>query len=126
MCGTALCPSESAYSGYEPHLLRICPDVYSLKPPVRTVDQRRYPRIPCRNVKAYIKTEGPGVVVNLVNISRGGVCFTSVAEFRLGAKVSIATHYIEGGHNIFQAGRIVRVQSKATAFFPGEYAIEFL
>ena len=52
-------------------------------------------------MKAYIKTEGPGVVVDLVNISRGGVCFTSVADFRLGTKVLIATHYIEGGHNIF-------------------------
>jgi hypothetical protein len=63
--------------------------------------------------------------VNLINISRGGVCFSSHAEFHPGISVSIATHYIEGGNNIFQDGRIVRVQRAPSAMSPGEYAIEF-
>jgi hypothetical protein len=127
MCGAGLNSGESTYSGYEPHFVPICPEVYSLKPLVRTVNERRYPRIPCRNVKACIKTEqGSSVVVSLANMSRGGVCFTSVEPFSKGTPVSIATHYIEGGHNIFQDGRIVRVQSKGSVNFPGEYAVEFL
>jgi hypothetical protein len=92
--------------------------------PAKARDDRR---IPCRNVKALIKTgAGAGAVVDVVNISRGGVCFTSVEKFRLGTSVSIATHYIEGGHNIYQNGRIIRVEREASAMLPGEYAIEFL
>jgi hypothetical protein len=63
--------------------------------------------------------------VNLVNISKGGVCFTSYAEFHQGTPVSIAPYYIEGGHNIFQNGRIIRTQRRPCPTSPGEYAIEF-
>jgi len=118
--------TESLYSGHEPNLVPICHEVYYLKPTGRTVNERRHPRIPCRNVKACIQTEqGSSVVVNLVNLSRGGLCFTSVIEFCPGAQVSIATHFMEGGHNIFQDGRIVRVHSRGSATLPGEYAVEF-
>jgi hypothetical protein len=127
MCGAKLSVAESSYSGYDPNFVPICPEVYLLRPPVRTVNERRYPRMRCANVKACIKTaQGTSVVVDMVDVSRGGVCFTSVETFSKGTLVSIATHYIEGGHNIFQDGRIVRVQSKSTALFPGKYAIEFL
>jgi hypothetical protein len=118
---------SAGYAGYEPDLVPICHELYYLKPAVRTVNQRRYPRIPCRNVKACIRTEqGSSAVVNLVNMSRGGLCFTSEMEFCPGTRVSIATHFIEGGHNIFQDGRIIRVQSKGSATLPGEYAVEFV
>lgn len=124
--GPSLSIAEPHYSGYEPNLVPTCHEVYLLKPPVRTVDQRRYPRIQCRNVRACIKTDTHAdVIVNLINISRGGVCFTSYAEFYPGTPVSIATHYIEGGQNIFQNGRIVRMQHSPRTMSPGEYAIEF-
>jgi hypothetical protein len=127
MCGAGLSSGESAYSGYEPHFVPICPEVYLLTPLVRTVNERRYPRIPCRNVKACVKTAlGSSIVVNVVNISRGGVCFTSAEKFCAETPVSIATHYIDGGQNIYQDGRIIRVQRRPTAMLPGEYAIEFL
>lgn len=125
VCGTELNPGGSIYSGYEPSFVPISPEVYHLRPPVRTVNERRHPRIPCRNAKACVKTGQEENVVDLVNISRGGVCFTSVADFRPGTKVSIATHYIEGGHNIYQEGIVVRAQHRASGHFPGEYAIEF-
>jgi hypothetical protein len=125
MCGTALNSSESFYSGYEPTFVPISPEVYLLRPPVRTVDERRHARIPCRNAKACIKTEHGLNIVNLVNISRGGVCFTSDVHFRPGTRVLIATHYIEGGHNIYQEGTVVRMQSRAVEDFLGEYAIGF-
>lgn len=117
---------ESSYSGSVPNLVPIGHEVYYLQPPVRTVNERRYTRIPCRNVRAHIMTKlGSGTVVHLLNISRGGVCFTSAQEFHPGAEVSIATHYIEGGHNIYQDGRIIRVERMPSASMLGEYAIEF-
>lgn len=118
--------TESSYSGHEPNLVPVCHELYYLKPDQRTVNQRRHPRIPCRNVKACIKTEpGATVIVNLLNMSRSGLCFTSFIEFSPGTQVSVATHFIEGGHNIFQEGRIVRVHSKGSATLPGEYAVEY-
>jgi hypothetical protein len=124
--GLSLNIADSHYSGYEPTLVPTCHEVYMLKPAVRTVDERRYPRITCRNVRACINTEAnAGVIVDLINISRGGVCFSSYAEFHPGTPVSIATHYIVGGQNIFQNGRIVRMQRSPSATAPGEYAIEF-
>ena len=117
---------ESGYSGQEPNLLPMCHEVYHLKPTVRTVNERRHPRIPCRNVKACVKTEqGSSVVVDVINMSRGGVCFTSLVEFYPGTAVSIATHYIEGGHTIFQDGRIIRAKRGESAMLRGEYAVEF-
>jgi hypothetical protein len=127
MCGAKLNMGESTYSGYDPNFVPICPEVYLLKPLVRTVNERRYPRMRCGNVKACIKTaQATSVVVDMIDVSRGGVRFTSVKTFSKGTLVSIATHYIEGGHNIFQDGHIIRVQSRATRMVPGEYAIEFL
>lgn len=118
--------SESNYSGYVPNLVPIGHEVYYLQPPVRIVNERRHPRIPCRNVRACIKTQqGSSIVVDLLDISRGGVCFTSAEGFHLGASVSIATHYIEGGHNIYQDGRIIRVARTPSPSMPGAYAIEF-
>ncbi len=44
-----------------------------------------------RNTKACIKTaEGAEVIVELINLSRGGVCFTNFDELQLGTPVSIA------------------------------------
>lgn len=129
MCGTGLSSgvAEANYSGHEPNLVPNGQEVYHFKPTVRTVNERRHLRIPCRDVKACIKTEqGFSVVVNIVNISRGGVCFTGSTEFSPGTPVSIATHYIKGGHNIYQDGRIVRVHCKGSATLPGVYAVEFL
>jgi hypothetical protein len=127
MCGAKLSFAESTYSGFEPNFVPICPEVYLLRPLLRTVNERRYPRMGCRNMKACIQTaQGTSVVVDMIDVSRGGVCFISVETFSSGTLVSIATHYIEGGHNIFQDGRIVRVQNKSSATFPGKYAIEFL
>lgn len=123
MCGARL----SAPISQSIHPLRV-PDLvtghesYSIEPQRQNDD----PRIPCRNVRACIKTEeGSTVMVNLLNISRGGVCFISDEEFYTGTPVSIATHYIEGGQNIYQDGRIIRVQRKPSSMLPGEYAVEF-
>jgi len=122
----SLVSPEFSYSSYEPDLVVASHELYLLKPTVRTADERRYRRIPARNIHACIRTEdGTSVIVDLINISRGGVFFRSCAEFDSETLVSIATHYILGGQNIFQEGRIVRVQRKPLATLPGEYAVEY-
>jgi hypothetical protein len=97
-----------------------------VKPQATTVNRRKRPRIPCRKTRAYIITdEVSGVVVDVVDISLGGLCFVSFEQFRPHTAVSIATHYMEGGQNIFQNGLIVRVRHKGPGTSPTEYAVEF-
>lgn len=119
--------TKSLYSGAEPNLLPTCNDIYSPKTAGHTLSERRYSRIPCRNVNACIKTErGSSVLVNVTTVSRCDLSFTSSVEFCPGTRVSVATHFIEGGQNIFRDGRIVRIQSNDPAKFLSEYVIEFL
>ncbi len=123
ICGAGL--GSLIYSGHEPALVT-GNEVYLMTPPVRTVDKRRHPRIPCKSVRACIKTEqGASIIVDVVSIGRGGVRFTSFEKFSLGTPISIAIYYVEGGQNIFQDGRIIRVQRRASGTRPNEYAIEF-
>jgi hypothetical protein len=96
------------------------------EPQLSGVNRRKQPRVPCRKTRAYVITDNvPGAVVEVVDISRGGLCFVSFDRFYPGTAVSIATHYMEGGQNIFQDGRIVRVRHKPSGMSPSEYAVEF-
>lgn len=127
-CGASLSAlvAISGYSNKVSDLVPISHEVYYLTPPKRTVDQRRHGRIVCKHVRACIRTEqGAEVLVDLINMGRGGICFSSDTDFHLNTLVLVATHYFEGGQNIFQKGRIIRVQRKPTALIPGEFAIEF-
>jgi hypothetical protein len=96
------------------------------KPQAPAVNRRKQPRVPCRKIRAFVITRDvPGIVVDVVDISRGGLCFLSFEQFSPKTTISIATHYIEGGQNIFQDGRIVRVRQKRAGMLPTEYAVEF-
>jgi len=104
-------------------------DHFDVRPPART-NRRAYPRIPFRKTKACVKSQGvPDVIVDVVDISRGGICFVSAEQFYVGTPVSVAPHYIEGGLNIFQDGRIVRVHHGEsdclTDMLLTEYAVEY-
>jgi hypothetical protein len=52
------------------------------------------------------------------------MCFRSAENFYPGTAVSVATHYIEGGQNIFQNGRIVRV-CRPSGMTSADYGVEF-
>jgi len=125
VCGSQLTLSSYAYSGESEEIIT-GHEGFHMKPHVRNVEERRHPRVSFRNAKACIKTEqAPSVIVDVVNMSRGGACFNSAEQFRLGAEVFLAVHYIEGGQNIFQNGRIVRLRHKPSGMLPTEYAVEF-
>ncbi len=114
----------SNYSGHEPEDLVVNHEKYQPKFTVRTVNKRRHPRIPCRNMLACIRTEFASIVVEMLNISQMGLCFKSAEQFCPGTEVSVAAYYVEGGQNIFQGGRIVRAQYR-TAGILAEYGVEF-
>jgi hypothetical protein len=122
-CGAGL--TSMVYSGHEPVLV-VGYENYLVTSSLRPVNKRRHTRIPCRSVQAGIRTEKDAIViVDVVSLSRGGVRFTSFATFSLETLVSIAIYYVEGGQNIFQHGRVIRVQRNVAEEQPDEYAIEF-
>jgi CheY-like chemotaxis protein len=128
-CQSRLRASDGNYSSYLPELVT-GHERYFISPPEKTAayggERRRHPRIPLRNVRACITTRhGATAVVDVADLSRGGFCFfTSDQWFALGTQVSVAMHYNEGGENISQSGRIVRVRTRSSA--PSfEYGVEF-
>jgi hypothetical protein len=121
--------SGSHYSGHQPEVLVIQEIVANdehrdVEPKVRSGNERCCPRIPCRNVQACVRTQFASIVVSVTNISRKGLCFGSTERFFPGTAVSVATYYVEGGQNIFQNGRIVRVRYSIYGTF-NEYGVEF-
>lgn len=52
------------------------------------------------------------------------MCFATFEQFRPEARISIATHYTEGGQNIFQDGRIIWTREMEPGM-PPEYGVEF-
>ena len=129
-CGARLNVNSPVYSGQVPELIT-GPEHFEIRvtAPVKVsvgkAVKRRYPRIPCRNVKACIQTdEENGAIVEVLNFSRGGLCFMSFERFSPGSPAKIALHYIEGGQNIFQEGRIVSLRRRSSDS-PTEYGVEF-
>jgi len=119
--------SGSNYSGHE--LEGIVTDHNQFQTPqpastAHTINMRRHLRIFCRNARACIRTESASVIATLTNVSRNGLGFRTSEKFNPGTTVSIATHYVEGGENIFQSGRIVRVRLSPSGNF-ADYGVEF-
>lgn len=126
MIGEDSTSSESlmVYSGVVPDLV-VGHDHFHIVPAKNAANRRRHPRVPCRNVKACIKADEANIVVDVLDISRSGLRFATFQQFAPGAAVAVAPHYIEGGQNIFQNARIVRVRHKPSGMLPPEYAVEF-
>jgi hypothetical protein len=128
---SAMCGEGLAYSGHQPEGLVAPQEIdpygepYNVEPAVRTGNERRHPRIPSRNAQACVRTQFRSIVVNVTNVSRNGFCFRSTEKFWKGTLVSVATYYIEGGQNIFQKGKIVRVRPSPSGLLT-EYGVEFL
>lgn len=129
MCGEEL-PS-SHYSGQHPPEILITADEPLAYDEHRYVEptspkgyKQRSLRIPCRNVLACVKTQSASIVVKMSNVSQNGFCFRSSEKFWPGTAVYVATYYIEGGQNIFQDGKIVRVRHSPSGIVT-EYGVEF-
>ena len=124
LCGAKLEFSTPNYSGRSEEVVT-GRDRFPVKPRTTFVERRRCNRIPCRDVKACIRTAGSSsVIADMPNISRNGMCFRTFEQFRPEAPVSIATYYTEGGQNIFQDGRILWMRDIESGM-PVEYGVEF-
>jgi hypothetical protein len=86
-------------------------------------DKRKHARISMKTV-ACVGPPGPRAdVVDVVNISRGGVCFRSSRIYGEDTWVQVAVPYTPGAANIFVAGRIVRSRKMGNALT--EYGVEY-
>jgi len=86
-------------------------------------NRRRHARISMKTV-ACVGQPGPHAdVVDVVNVSRGGVCFQSSRTYAVDTWVQVAVPYTPGAANIFVAGRIVRSRKMGSALF--EYGVEY-
>lgn len=95
-------------------------------PKLRNVNERRHPRISMRNALACIQRSGEDDdVVEVHDLSRGGVRFSSRVNYQVGTSVSIAVPFTKGASNIFVEGRVVRIHTKPCGGWPGEFAVQF-
>lgn len=93
------------------------------KPAEPRSERRRSPRIAMRKAKACIEAPDKGSeAVELINVSRGGICFRSHRVYPLHCPIRVAAPYTEGGTNLFVSGRIVRVHRDA---WGGVYGVEY-
>jgi hypothetical protein len=93
----------------------------------RTRNDRKHHRLAMKRTKACIKRLGaPEDVVDVIDVSRGGVSFYSYVDYQPRAYVEIAVPYTQGGANVFTPARIARVKSRAKApDVRGEYGCQY-
>ncbi len=93
----------------------------------RDINDRKHARLQMRNAKACLRRpNGEMDVVNVVNLSRGGIAFMSTVDYVPGTQVEVAVPFTEGGANVFTPAKIVRVRCRPTADFPGEFGLEYI
>jgi hypothetical protein len=103
------------------------PDKALAQEPLATgkiADKRKYGRINMKTV-ACVGPLGPKAdIVDVVNISRGGICFRSAQTYREDSWIQVAVPYTQGAANIFVAGCVVR--SRKISNDLTEYAVEYV
>lgn len=93
----------------------------------RTANDRRHKRLQIKNTRACLKRVGfKDDVVDVLDLSRGGIRFLSLVDYQPDTRVEVAAPYTEGGANVFTPARVARVKSRATVDIPGEFALEYL
>lgn len=123
MCGAKLEFSTPNYSGRTDDIAT-GRDRFPVHRRTSIVERRRCNRVPCRGVRACINTEeATGVIGDMPNVSRNGMCLRTIEQFRPEAQVSIATYYTEGSQNIFRDGRVIWTRYVESGI--SEYGIEF-
>jgi hypothetical protein len=99
----------------------------AISPRNRTIDNRRYKRTAVKRVKACLRRANGGEdVVEVLDISRGGIRFLSYVDYPPDTFLQLAVPYMKEAENMFTAGRIVRVQCRPTVDIPGEFGLEFV
>jgi len=91
---------------------------------VKKAEKRRHPRISMRTTGCIGPVGLNADVVDVMNVSRGGVCFRSVRVYPQDTWVQVAVPYTANAANIFVAGRIVRSRKLIDGLV--EYGVEYV
>jgi hypothetical protein len=119
---TRMCDVCSANTVWEPVPDKTSPE--ELLASGKKPDKRKYGRINMKTV-ACVGPLGPHAdIVDVVNISRGGICFRSSQTYHEDSWVQVAVPYTQGAANIFVAGCVVR-SSKISNDLT-EYGVEYV
>lgn len=87
-------------------------------------ERRKHPRISMR-AQACVGQPGPHAdIVEVVNVSRSGICFCSSRTYNEDSWIQVAVPYTKGAANIFVAGRIVRARKISRTVT--EYGVEYV
>jgi hypothetical protein len=86
-------------------------------------NKRKYARISMKTMACIGPPGRCEDVADVVNVSRGGVCFQSYRTYIEDTWVQVAVPYTPGSANIFVAGRIVRSRKMDNALT--EYGVEY-
>jgi hypothetical protein len=124
---TPPCERTGVYdSAQDPNLVVSGHHIYHLRPAKKEINEREYRRV-LTSARALIRISGrEDEIVDVLDESRGGLRFESPTNYEIGIEMEIAMHYVRGGNNIFQKGKLVRKQRRPTESWAGEYGVMFL
>ena len=92
-----------------------------------SINDRIYQRISMRNTKACIRRPGyADDVVDVLDLSRGGVHFISHVDYYRNTMVEVAVPYTNGGANVFVPAEVVRIQCRPTSGIPGDFGLRYV
>jgi len=92
-----------------------------------SVNDRKHQRISMRNTKACLRRSGyADDVVDVLDLSRGGVHFISFVDYYKGTKVEVAVPFTHGGANVFVPAEVVRIQCRPTSGIPGDFGLRYV
>jgi len=92
-----------------------------------SVNDRKHQRISMRNTKACIRRAGyADDVVDVLDLSRGGVHFISHVDYYRNTMVEVAVPYTNGGANVFVPAEVVRIQCRPTSGIPGDFGLRYI
>jgi hypothetical protein len=74
-------------------------------------------------MKSCIRAGETEEVVEVINLSRSGLCFEAWKHYLPDSTVEVASPFTIGSNNIFQRARIVRADRRAAGTIPGQYAL---
>lgn len=97
--------------------------------PVRSasVNDRKHQRISMRNTKACIRRAGySDDVVDVLDLSRGGVHFISHVDYYKNTLVEVAVPYTNGGANVFVPAEVARIQCRPSSGIPGDFGLRYV
>ena len=91
-----------------------------------SVNDRKHQRISMRNTKACLRRPGyADDVVDVLDLSRGGVHFMSFVDYYKGTMVEVAVPYTNGGANVFVPAEVVRIQCRPSSGLPGDFGLRY-